>query len=561
LTRNNKLWESRADCSEADPKPDTQQPKAQIMTQNKIRMGLLPALFVLLLVPSFQSSWAGIEDVVEIAHSVAEGALAEVPPPERPLAGTSSLPPAGPVAPPPPTLLSAATATPAGQQLLADLNYSSVLSFLAQDTQVGMEMIHLDLVNWASHNALGLTVERLPEFLFHYYFVKPTIPYPDWFTEFHRLKVKARTDFCFDELGVFARTQPACIKMDGSGRRRVVEVPGATVFGGSFKKIFRVTRVGDTSGQEYALSQVRDTGLDDESEVYGVALNEAAVLRVIQSLSGGREPRGLVIPSFLAWSGKVSRILFLWPFWNVGDAHALRGLAHLSFDAQVQFAGDLLEGLRFLHHHRIVHRDIKPANVLLHQSHAGLHAGLTDFGTAYQDGVEWFAEMLEDEEHLVTTYRYLAPEAIEHYYLKNYREDPVARNAAWHGLNEEWGVQPDMPLRWNPSWSRFQSDQWSDLWSLGVTLLEVVTDGRLSALQWLAHRPQVENEQAWTFLTVNQLSVNAVLDQLEGEMFREAVSPRIIPVIRCLLRVMPEERCTLEQALEMLQEVPLAAAS
>lgn len=94
----------------------------------------------------------------------------------------------------------------------------------------------------------------------------------------------------------------------------------------------------------------------------------------------------------------------------------------------------VLSGLRAVHEARVVHRDVKPANILFAKDDFAI---LVDFGIATFDG----AAPLTRAGELIGTFKYLAPEL-----LAQTAQESIATSA-------------------------------SDLWSLGVTLYEMV-EGR-----------------------------------------------------------------------------------
>ncbi len=98
---------------------------------------------------------------------------------------------------------------------------------------------------------------------------------------------------------------------------------------------------------------------------------------------------------------------------------------------------DVLNGLSYLHKNGIVHRDIKPANILIKQTIDGPVAKITDFGISKaSDSVN-----NNSSSALIVSIPYMAPEQL---------------NVKKYGINEK--------ISYN-----------LDLWSLGVTIYEVVT--------------------------------------------------------------------------------------
>ncbi|HTI09972.1 MAG TPA: protein kinase [Puia sp.] len=98
---------------------------------------------------------------------------------------------------------------------------------------------------------------------------------------------------------------------------------------------------------------------------------------------------------------------------------------------------DVLTGIAYLHKNGIIHRDIKPANILIKETLDGPVAKITDFGISKKsDSVN-----NNSSSALIVSIPYMAPEQL---------------NVKKYGVNEK--------ISYN-----------LDLWSLGVTIYEVVT--------------------------------------------------------------------------------------
>ena len=103
----------------------------------------------------------------------------------------------------------------------------------------------------------------------------------------------------------------------------------------------------------------------------------------------------------------------------------------LTYQEVEEYAEDIINSLAYLHNNNIIHRDLKPSNILLFKDGARLKAKITDFGIAK---ITDAATAVSTQ--IVGTVEYMAPE-----YFKEVAKITYA----------------------------------SDLWSLGVILLEAVT--------------------------------------------------------------------------------------
>ena len=98
---------------------------------------------------------------------------------------------------------------------------------------------------------------------------------------------------------------------------------------------------------------------------------------------------------------------------------------------------DVLNGLSYLHKNGIIHRDIKPANILIKETIDGPVAKITDFGISkISDSIN-----SNSSSALIVSIPYMAPEQL---------------NVKKYGVNEK--------ISYN-----------LDLWSLGVTIYEIIT--------------------------------------------------------------------------------------
>jgi serine/threonine protein kinase len=112
-----------------------------------------------------------------------------------------------------------------------------------------------------------------------------------------------------------------------------------------------------------------------------------------------------------------------------------------NLDTFKKLLNDVFSGLSYLHKNGIIHRDIKPANILIKQTMEGPVAKITDFGISKKsDSVN-----SESSSALIVSIPYMAPEQL---------------NVKKYGLDDK--------IRYN-----------LDLWSLGVTIYEVLTGNLL----------------------------------------------------------------------------------
>jgi serine/threonine protein kinase len=124
----------------------------------------------------------------------------------------------------------------------------------------------------------------------------------------------------------------------------------------------------------------------------------------------------------------------------------------------------------------------------------------------------------------------------------------------WTLLKQNLGLSPLLNSRWNPAWTDIKTDQLSDLWSLGISLLEITSGQHLGALHWLKakHLKDPSDLKPNDLLMVDQEKVDQVLSALGQAPLVDLVEAQVVPIIRCLLRVNPEERCSAKEALQSL---------
>ncbi len=401
--------------------------------------------------------------------------------------------------------------------------------------------------------------------------------HPKWEIELNHLQKIAESAYFFDETGVYARHVPQriCVAPDERWSLSQSQHDNPS---GTFKTIHKVTRLGEADSKIYALSIIpKDISperkctclIKHHRERYLTNLYEVSMLKKIKELSKGEEIRGLLSAQEFGVSQKSGRIYFLSPFYNLGDAFNRELMKSLGSGALIQIADQLLSGLSFLHKNGIVHRDIKPQNILLRGNFPTIDAALIDFGTAYDRNQIDLEETLSQEDFIKTTYRYLAPEAIEKFHLRSSQRNLKRLREKWETLKETYELSDDpkvreaFALRWNPSWSDFETDQISDDWAMGVSLMEMASTFRATAFSWSPLSEElklgIKKLSPKHFLWVKQEEVDRVLDILKENWARDDQFSRLHPVLVCLLRVKPEDRCTAERALELLRTGTVAA--
>ncbi|MFB6819730.1 serine/threonine-protein kinase [Streptomyces sp. NPDC056347] len=186
-----------------------------------------------------------------------------------------------------------------------------------------------------------------------------------------------------------------------------------------------------------------DTRLDRHVAVKGLLSRDAAGAATQEQMMQRARREAAAIakirhPNVVAVHDRVESGNQVWIVMDLLDARSLADLMRaerrLSVRRTAAIGLQVLSGLRAVHEARVVHRDVKPANILFAKEDFAI---LADFGIATFDG----AAPLTKAGELIGTFKYLAPEILS----QTAQEAPAT--AA------------------------------SDLWSLGVTLYEMV-EGR-----------------------------------------------------------------------------------
>jgi serine/threonine protein kinase len=156
--------------------------------------------------------------------------------------------------------------------------------------------------------------------------------------------------------------------------------------------------------------------------------------------------------------------------------------AHPEEMVMKKLLADVLTGLAYLHKNGMIHRDIKPANILIKETMDGPVAKITDFGISKLSN----SINSNSSSALIVSIPYMAPEQL---------------NAKKYGINE------------NISFNL-------DLWSLGVTIYEVITNDIL-----FRNNEQDSSEQIMTNIMAPELP--AKVRELP-QPFRDIVSHCIV---------------------------------
>jgi hypothetical protein len=434
-------------------------------------------------------------------------------------------------------------------------NYTAILKFLTANTTGSQLQIEGFFKQWIQTE--HLSIEAFTDFLAHTYFVQKHKPHRAWNYEAHNLKIIAQSEFILDELGAFLIKDPDLLQADTRGLLHPVKNPARKQHG-SFKTIHKIGLLNRPKDFTFALSQVKKGTTQEELESYEIAIQELEAIHAIQSINHNIPVTGLLQFLLTHHSPHAERVLMISPFYNRGDAYERSRKAMTLPRDQLQITSDLLKGLTFLHDHGFAHRDIKPSNILLQRYDEipgqSLRAVLADFGTTYQWGKPSVEAMVQKEDYVRTTYSYAAPETVEKIKFRELKIPADQWATHWTLLKQNLGLSPLLNSRWNPAWTDIKTDQLSDLWSLGISLLEITSGQHLGALHWLKakHLKDPSDLKPNDLLMVDQEKVDQVLSALGQAPLVDLVEAQVVPIIRCLLRVNPEERCSAKEALQSL---------
>jgi serine/threonine protein kinase len=140
-------------------------------------------------------------------------------------------------------------------------------------------------------------------------------------------------------------------------------------------------------------------------------------LREAQALARLSHPNIVAVHDF----GEVDGLYYL--LMEFVDGVTLRQLlqAHkMAPEEAVKIVPEICEALQFAHEQGIVHRDIKPENVLLDKQG---RVKIADFGIAKLVGAEAPRVSLTEEQSVLGTPHYMAPEQVERPQLVDHRAD------------------------------------------------------------------------------------------------------------------------------------------
>jgi len=175
--------------------------------------------------------------------------------------------------------------------------------------------------------------------------------------------------------------------------------------------------------------------------------------------------------------------------------------AHSTEETLKRLLTDVLKGLQYLHKNGIIHRDIKPANILIKETYDGPVAKITDFGISkLSDSIN-----NHNQSALVVSIPYMAPEQL---------------NVRKYGIDE------------NISYNL-------DLWSLGVTIYEIITG------QVLFKNSEKD--------TSEQIMTNIMAPELP-EKINDLPQPFLDIVRRCVIKDARERVQRAEELIELLHQ-------
>ncbi|HVU99522.1 MAG TPA: protein kinase [Puia sp.] len=181
--------------------------------------------------------------------------------------------------------------------------------------------------------------------------------------------------------------------------------------------------------------------------------------------------------------------------------------AHPTDEVLKKLLTDVLKGLEYLHKNGIIHRDIKPANILIKEAYDGPVAKITDFGISkLSDSINHHSSSA-----LVVSIPYMAPEQL---------------NVKKYGVDEKIGYN-------------------LDLWSLGVTIYEIITGKVL-----------FKNSEGETS---EQIMTNIMAPELP-EKINELPQPFLEIVRRCVVKDARQRVQRAEELIELLHRPVVVAA-
>lgn len=106
---------------------------------------------------------------------------------------------------------------------------------------------------------------------------------------------------------------------------------------------------------------------------------------------------------------------FVMQYYANGNLAQLISTQELTLDQKEHLALQLLEGISFLHSHRVVHRDLKPSNILIHKRQLSGKVEyipkITDFGLSKKAGTQ--QDSLFTNSIAAGTYAYSSPEQLK----------------------------------------------------------------------------------------------------------------------------------------------------
>jgi len=171
-------------------------------------------------------------------------------------------------------------------------------------------------------------------------------------------------------------------------------------------------------------------------------------LREAQSLARLNHPNIVTVHDF----GEADGLYYL--LMEYVDGATLRQLLHsrkIAPEEALQIVPRICDALQFAHEQGIVHRDIKPENVLLDRQG---RVKIADFGIAKLVGADSLQPVLTEEQAVIGTPHYMAPEQVEKPQLVDHRADIYSLGVVFYEM-----LTGELPLgKFEPPSKKVQVD-------------------------------------------------------------------------------------------------------